>query len=104
MYRTLIDEYHKWYKNLWAFVHVEDVARAIGLSLAADLKQKHDIFFLSADENWTGKESMALAKRFYPETSEIKVEFRGASSFITSNKAKAVLNFSPRYSVKDIVA
>jgi UDP-glucose 4-epimerase len=104
MYRLLIDEYPKWYKNLWAYIHVQDVAQAIEMSLTAKLKQKHDSFFIAAAENWTGKESKVLAKQFFPETREFKPEFSGVSSFISSNKASVTFGFSPSYSTLDIFA
>ena len=104
MYRQLIDEYPKWYKNLWAFIHVKDVAQAISLSLKANLKHNHESFFISADSNWTGKESKGLVEQFFPETREFKPGFTGTSSLICSSKAKSVLNFSPDYSTSDVFA
>jgi UDP-glucose 4-epimerase len=104
MYRQLIDEYPKWYKNLWAFIHVKDVAQAVALALVTDLKHKHDVFFITADDNWTGKDSRELARRFFPETHEYRSDFAGASSLISSDKAKSALNFNPRHSVSDVFA
>lgn len=102
MYKQLIEEYSKWYKNLWAFIHVEDVAQAIRLSLTATLAKTHDSFFISADENWTGRESRSLAGQFFSETLSVKPEFVGAASFISSNKAKTVLGFRPSHSSSDV--
>ena len=101
-YKKLIDEYPKWYKNLWAFIHVNDVAQAVERSLSADLPHNHEAFFITADNNWTGQESRILAKQFYPETLDCKPNFSGKASFISSQKAKAMLNFAPRCSVSDV--
>ena len=95
-------EYPKWYKNLWAFIHVNDVAQAVERSLSADLPHNHEAFFITADNNWTGQESRILAKQFYPETLDCKPNFSGKASFISSQKAKAMLNFAPRCSVSDV--
>jgi UDP-glucose 4-epimerase len=104
MYRHLIDEYPKWYKNLWAFIHVNDVAQAVALAIVTDLKPKHDVFFISADNNWTGKDSRELAGKFFSETHEFRSDFSGTSSFISSNKAKAVLKFNPHHTALDVFA
>jgi len=104
LYRQLIEEYPKWYKNLWAFIHVRDVAHAIAAALSANLERTHDVFFICAAENWTGKESRELARQFYAETTEYKTDFSGASSFISARKAAMKLNFSPRYSTADVFA
>lgn len=104
MYKTLIAEYPKWYKNLWAFIHVNDVARAVQLSIAAQMTRKHGAFFIAAKENWTGKESKVLAQEFYPETKEHRSAFSGPSSFISSARATSELGFRPQYSVTDVFA
>lgn len=104
MYRLLIEEYPKWYKNLWAFIHVNDVAQAITLSLTATIPQNHSSFFITADDNWTGKESRTLARVYYPETQEFKTEFSGKASLISSAKAKLELGFRPIHSASDVFA
>jgi UDP-glucose 4-epimerase len=101
-YRQLIDEYPKWYKNLWAFIHVEDVVDAVVCALTAKLQIGHDIFFISAGENWTGKESRELARQFYPETRQFRSNFKGSASFITSSKVQKALDFIPSRSASDI--
>jgi UDP-glucose 4-epimerase len=103
-YRQLVDEYPKWYKNLWAYIHVADVAGAIALSLTASFKTRHEIFFIAAENNWTGRESRSLATEFYPETRDFRDGFSGAASFISSRKARSVLKFFPRYSTTHIFA
>jgi UDP-glucose 4-epimerase len=104
MYRQLVDDYQKWYKNLWAFIHVNDVAQAISLSIAANLSGKHNSFFVTADNNWTGKASRDLAERWFPETQVFNSAFTGSSSFISSNRAKQELGFRPHHTTADIFA
>jgi nucleoside-diphosphate-sugar epimerase len=104
MYKRLVDEYQKWSKNLWAFIHVKDVAKAIALSIDANGSQSHQSFFITADDNWTGRDSRELATRAFPETRILKPDFTGSSSFISSNKAKTELKFFPRYRTSDIFA
>jgi nucleoside-diphosphate-sugar epimerase len=103
-YKQLINDYPKWYKNLWAYVHVLDLVQAVRLSIESTELSFHDSFFITADDNWTGKESRSLLKEFYPETTKIDENFMGTSSLITSAKAKEVLKYKPKFAVKDIIA
>ncbi|MBI4429627.1 MAG: NAD(P)-dependent oxidoreductase [Ignavibacteriales bacterium] len=102
-YRQLIQEYPKWSKNLWAYVHVQDVVQAVRLAVEATELSFHDSFYISADDNWTGRESRELLKEFYPETTKVDQGFSGTSSLISNAKAKETLKFSPKFAVKDII-
>ncbi len=104
LYQQLIDDYQKWYKNLWAFIHVKDVAQAISLSIEANLTGRHNSYFITADNNWTGIDSKDLAGRWYPETRVYNPGFDGSSSFISSNRAKKELGFRPQYTKQDVFA
>jgi nucleoside-diphosphate-sugar epimerase len=106
-YRQLIDEYRKWYKNLWAFIHVYDVAQTIRhlIEQAENTKLKlprHDAYFICAEQNWTGRDSRELLAEFYPETKTFSKDFSGAASILSSTKAKQAFGFAPQYSTKDI--
>ncbi len=61
-YTMLISEHHKWCNNLWAFVHAYDAARAHRLAVETDLDPLHEVFFISARDNWTGLDSRDLLK------------------------------------------
>lgn len=101
LYRSLVTEYDKWYKNLWAFIHVLDVASAIRSALERKIDSRFSAYFIAAKEQWTQEESLALLKKFYPETSEVREGFSGRQSFISSAKAKTELGFSSTHSVGD---
>lgn len=102
-YRTLVREYQQWHKNLWAWIHVLDVSRAIAAAVEAALPTAHEVMFICSAENWTGTESRELLARFYPETTKISSSLSGAASLISSNKASAVLGFTPKQRVSDIL-
>ncbi len=102
-YRSLVREYSRWYKNLWAFIYVEDVVAAIRSALHRDLEKPHDRFFICADENWTGKPSRELAAEFYPESKEMDRSWNGSASFISHARATAALGFHPTGTVQSIL-
>lgn len=104
LYRTLVSEYENWYKNLWAWIHVSDVAGAIAAALNAPLPTAHEVMFICAAENWTGKESRELLARFYPETTKFSGGLSGPSSLISSHKAQDVLGWTPKHRVSDILS
>lgn len=104
LYRGLVKEFERWHKNLWAWIHVADVAAAVLRALEVPLRVAHDALFICAAENWTGRESRELLARFYPETIKIGSSLSGASSLISSHKAQAVLGFTPKHRVSDILS
>lgn len=102
-YRELIREYPKWYKNLWAWIHVLDVARAVSMALDLDSSVRHEAMFICAEHNWTGRNSRDLLQEFYPEIREIPDSFQGLQSLISFAKAGRILGFHPNHKVAEII-
>jgi UDP-glucose 4-epimerase len=102
-YRVLVHEYRKWSKNLWAYVHVLDLASAILLALEAKDLNSHEVFFVTAQENWIGSESRALLKLHYPTVTEVADSFGGCDSLISSAKARAKLGYVPKHNWRELV-
>lgn len=100
MYRQLISEYPKWFKNLWAWVHVHDVSQAFQQAIEFR-NEDFDRFFIAADENWTGFPASELVRKFYREVQVVR-SLEGPKSLISNDLAKVVLKFSPRYKVADV--
>ena len=101
-YKKLVNEYHDWHKNLWTYVHVYDVAQAHRLAIEKDLENLHEIFFITAKENWTGKNSQELLHQFYPEVTNFSKSFLGPSALISHEKARQMLGYQPHYAVQDL--
>lgn len=101
-YQNLVSDYKKWHKNLWAYIHVYDAAQAFNLALSANGLTQNEIFFVTADENWAGVDSKTLIQDFYPSTKNINPNFSGRMSLITSKRAKDKLNYSPKYTWRDL--
>ncbi len=100
LYRRLISDYPNWYKNLWAWVHVHDVSQA--MAKAIEIKSDgFDRFFIAADENWTGYPAYELIRKFYKGVQTVH-SLEGPKSLISSDLARVVLRYSPKFSVSDI--
>lgn len=102
LYQSLVREYGLWWKNLWAYVHVYDVAQAHRLALEKDLEEMHEIFFITAKENWTGISSNELREKYFPEMQNAHVKISGTETFISHAKAKRLLGFETHYSLIDL--
>jgi UDP-glucose 4-epimerase len=103
LYRQLRSEYPKWSKNLWAYIHVYDVARAVRQCVESSGLHAHDVFFVCAPETWTDIESRSLAAEYFPETKTILPSLSGNFSFISAEKARKSFGFSAQYSWRDII-
>lgn len=102
-YRNLVREYQRWEKNLWAYIHVLDVAQAISLVLEYDPPEHYDVFFVCADNNWTDVSSRELVRKFMPEIQDIREGLHDHCSLISAGKAKRVLGFSPAHDRADLL-
>ncbi len=102
-YKKLVTDYSQWYKNLWAFVHVYDAAQAHRLAVEMDLNSLHEVFFITAQQNWTGIDSRVLLGTYFPEVKNIARDFAGLSSILSYRKAKELLGYEPQHSVRDIL-
>ena len=101
-YRQLREQYPKWYKNLWAYIHVFDVAKAVRQCIESQKLPAHDSYFICAPETWVDVGSRELAEQYFPETRTMTASFQGMSSFISCEKAKKAFGFSPLYSWQDV--
>jgi UDP-glucose 4-epimerase len=103
-YRSLVAEYGSWNKNLWAFVDARDVAVAHRLALEAPLETRHEAFFITAADNWTGRRSRELLAQYYPGVDGSSTLIDGTQSLISHAKAARLLGYRPRHGVEDVLA
>ena len=103
MYCSLVQDYPKWSKNLWAYIHVEDYASAIQAALETEELSPHEVFFITADENWTGKDSRELLQEYYLEVRKIAGDFGGRQSLISNKRAKTKLRFTPKHTWREFI-
>ncbi len=100
-YRSLVTDFANWTKNLWAFVDARDVAMAHRLALEAELDTPHQAFFITAQDNWTGRDSRELLASHYPDVPIAGEGLEGAQSLISHAKATRLLGYRPRHRVAD---
>ncbi len=103
LHRALVAEPARWYKGLWAYIWVYDLAEAVELSLMAEELPPHAALFVAADDNGTGVESRLLVARYYPEVKRIASDFGGRQSLISSARARRLLGWRPRQSWRSIL-
>ena len=104
VYKQLRAEYPKWHKNLWAYIHVFDVAKAVRQCVESPDLPVHDAYFICAPGTWVDVDSRELVSRYYPETKQISESFAGRDSRISCEKAKNAFGFSALYSWLDIIS
>jgi nucleoside-diphosphate-sugar epimerase len=85
--------------NLWTFVDARDAAQAIEKGITAEYDGSHPLF-INDDNNTAGVESALLAKNLYPEVEVRKGKLGGTETLVSIEKAKALIRFEPRYSVR----
>jgi UDP-glucose 4-epimerase len=103
MYTELRREYKKWYKNLWAYIHVFDVAAAVRKCVESTTLPTHDSFFICANETWVDHDTRQLVADYYPETKNISSDLSGNFSLISCEKARSAFGFKPELTWRDIL-
>lgn len=105
-YRNLVADPGAWYRNMWAFCGVEDLAVGVEAALRlpwervsgaaapqANAPEPAPAFYLCAQENWTGKPTAALLEEHYrlPERNAL----HGADSVLSTARARERLGWMP---------
>ncbi len=103
LYRRLVREPERWPKNLWAYIHVRDVAQAIRRAIEAPSLGAHESVFICADDQWTDLPSRALVAQFYPEVRLTSDALPGRRALISTAKAASLLAFRPECSRDDLL-
>lgn len=87
-------------RGLWSYIDVRDVARACQAAIEADLSQ-HEVFNLSAPDTFAPIPTRDLIKKLWPNLTDLRKDIYEFQPMIDTNKAKRLLNFEPRYSVRE---
>ena len=81
---------------MWAYADPRDVAEAHVLALESDI-QGHEAFLLAQPTNRFKEPTLDLIKNNFGERVEIRGHLDGIASVISSDKARRMLGWKPRY-------
>ena len=90
----------KW--NLWGYVDVRDVAKAIYLGLVTDTEGA-DIFIIAAADTVMTRDSAHLMAEVYPDV-PMKREVVGRETLLAIDRARDLLGYEPEHAWKDHVS
>jgi nucleoside-diphosphate-sugar epimerase len=85
--------------NLWGYVDARDCGEACRLALEKALPG-HEAFIIAAGDNVAGVPSAELMGRLFPSV-PLRGALEGAQSLLSTEKAKRLLGYQPRYSWRD---
>lgn len=82
--------------DLWSYIDCRDAARAVGLSLKADISGA-DVFIIAADETVMNRPSAELMAEYFPAT-RLPANLGTHQSLMSSEKAKRILGYRSQHS------
>ena len=87
--------------NLWSYIDVRDAAASTRLALEANIDRAENFLIAAGDTvmNWPNKK---LIESVFPEI-QIKQGTGSFQSLLSTEKARKMLGFTPRYSWRDFV-
>ena len=85
--------------NFWAYVDEKDSAQSIEKGLTADYEGSHELF-INAATNWLDYDSKTLARLFFPEIGEDKLNLQGSDALVSIAQARTLIGFDPEYTVQ----
>jgi len=101
-YRRLTVEPGDWSGGLWAYIHGDDLARAVESALTADLPPGHRAVYVAARDNGTVVPTLELVREYYPEVPR-RGEIAAFGSLISSRGARDLLGYEPMLSWREFL-
>jgi len=86
--------------NLWSYIDVYDLADAIVLAAESQLPE-HEVFYIASPDNVGGRNFGEILHQYYGGKIELRPTSRPDASGISSEKAKRMLNWTPKRSRRD---
>jgi nucleoside-diphosphate-sugar epimerase len=86
---------------LYAYIHVEDAARACYLAATADLPERtHTTLFVAARDTYLDMPSLEFVHATFPDAA-IRSDLNGYATLINCDRAARVIGFTPSFSFRD---
>jgi nucleoside-diphosphate-sugar epimerase len=92
--RHLTETPSEWSGGLWAYVHVDDLARAVELAATADVEPGCHAVYVAAPDNGTTVPSDELAREYFPGAT-VRGELPEFGSLLSSGALERLLGFRP---------
>ncbi len=92
----------EWSDGLWAYVHGDDLARAVESAVLSDLPVGHHALYVSAADNGTIVPTRELVRRHYPGV-PIREEITEYGSLISCRGARELLGYEPTLRWRDFL-
>lgn len=93
-----------WIRDLWAYLHVDDLAEAVSMALITSDLQPFEVLFVAAPDNGTERSSRSLVKDYLAGQPRIHGTFGRRESLISSERARARLAFVPKRTWTEFLA
>jgi nucleoside-diphosphate-sugar epimerase len=85
--------------NLWSYIDSRDGAQAVRLAVESDLTG-FEAFIIASPDTVMETPTLELVERFVPDI-ERRSDIDGVSSLLSSEKARELLGYAPKYSWRD---
>ena len=100
--RELARDPSLWSAGLWAYVHGDDLARAVELAATLEIEPGFHAAYISAPDNGTVVPSARLAEDYFPDV-PIRGDLSEFGSFFSSDGVEALLGFRPSMSWREFL-
>jgi nucleoside-diphosphate-sugar epimerase len=86
---------------LYAYIHIEDAARACYLAATAELPARsHHVLFISARDTFLDMPSLEYVRAAFPDA-EIRPGLEGYGTLINAARAERLIGFTPSFGIRD---
>jgi nucleoside-diphosphate-sugar epimerase len=89
-------------ESFWSYIDADDLADALLLAAEADTPG-HDVLYIAAADNATGRPLAEMVRRHHGDAVEIRAHEREDAGGIAIGKARRVLGWEPRRSWRDVL-
>jgi len=101
--RRLTHDPESWVGGLWAYIHGDDLARAVECALNADLTPGHHPLYVAASDNGTIFRTRELIQRYYPQV-EVRPGIGEFGGLISGALAAGSIGFTPSLTWRGFLA
>jgi len=100
--RELTRDPSLWSAGLWAYIHGDDLARAVELSATLDIEQGFHAAYVAAPDNGTVVPSESLVENYFPDV-PVRGNLPEFGSLLSSDGVEALLGFRPSMSWREFL-